>query len=59
MRALVYTAPGMVEMQERPRPELRAGQEEIAIDACAVLISRDFLVTARCESRRWFSAMSW
>ncbi len=36
MRALVYTAPGMVEMQERPRPELRAGQEEIAIEVAGV-----------------------
>jgi len=36
MRALVYTAPGKVEMQERPRPELRAGEEEIAIAVAGV-----------------------
>ena len=36
MRALVFTAPGKVEMQECLRPELRAGQEEIAVDVAGV-----------------------
>jgi len=36
MRALVYTAPGKVEVQERPRPESRAGEQEIAVDAAGV-----------------------
>lgn len=36
MRALVYTAPGKVEMQERPRPELRAEEKEIAVDVAGV-----------------------
>jgi len=36
MRALVYTAPGKVEMQEHPRPELRAGEEEIAVEVAGV-----------------------
>lgn len=36
MRALVYTAPGKVEIEERPRPETRPGEEEIAIDFAGV-----------------------
>jgi 2-desacetyl-2-hydroxyethyl bacteriochlorophyllide A dehydrogenase len=36
MRALVYTAPGKVEMEERPRPELHPGDEEIAIEFAGV-----------------------
>lgn len=32
MRALVYVAPELVEMQERPRPVLRAGEEEIRVE---------------------------
>src|SRR5579871_255863 len=36
MRALVYTAPGKVEIEERPRPEPRPGEEEIAIDFAGV-----------------------
>lgn len=36
MRALVYTAPGRVEMQERPRPAVLPGEEEIAIQMAGV-----------------------
>jgi 2-desacetyl-2-hydroxyethyl bacteriochlorophyllide A dehydrogenase len=36
MRALVYTAPGQVEMQEQPRPSPLAGDEEIAIQVAGV-----------------------
>ncbi len=36
MRALVYTAPGKVEMQERRRPELQNGEEEIAVEVAGV-----------------------
>ena len=36
MRALVYTAPGKVEMEQRPRPEPRQGEEEIAIEVAGV-----------------------
>lgn len=36
MRALVYTAPGQVEMQERPRPTLSSEEEEIAIQVAGV-----------------------
>jgi 2-desacetyl-2-hydroxyethyl bacteriochlorophyllide A dehydrogenase len=36
MRALVYTAPGKVEMEQRPRPEIQAGEEEIAIEVAGV-----------------------
>ncbi len=36
MRALVYTAPGQVEMQEQPRPSALAGDEEIAIQVAGV-----------------------
>ena len=36
MRALVYTAPGKVEMEERPRPDLQLGDEEIAIEFAGV-----------------------
>lgn len=36
MRALVYTAPGRVELDERPRPEPRPREEEIAIDFAGV-----------------------
>jgi threonine dehydrogenase-like Zn-dependent dehydrogenase len=36
MRALVYTGPGRVEMQDRPRPAALPGQEEIAIQVAGV-----------------------
>ena len=36
MRALVYTAPGKVEMEDRPRPEPRSGEEEIGIEFAGV-----------------------
>ena len=36
MRALVYTAPGKVEMEQRPRPQARSGEEEIAIEVAGV-----------------------
>jgi 2-desacetyl-2-hydroxyethyl bacteriochlorophyllide A dehydrogenase len=36
MRALVYTAPGKVELEERPRPTASAGEEEIAIEVAGV-----------------------
>jgi 2-desacetyl-2-hydroxyethyl bacteriochlorophyllide A dehydrogenase len=36
MRALVYTAPGKLEMEERPRPQAQHGEEEIAIEVAGV-----------------------
>jgi len=36
MQALVYTAPGKVELEQRPRPEPQAGEEEIAIEMAGV-----------------------
>ena len=36
MHALVYTAPGKVEMQERPRPSISAGEVEIAIEVAGI-----------------------
>ena len=36
MRALVYTAPGKVEIEERPCPQPRPGEEEIAIEFAGV-----------------------
>ena len=36
MRALVYTAPGKVEMEELPRPHAQNGEEEIAIEVAGV-----------------------
>lgn len=36
MRALVYTAPGKVEMRERPRPTTQGGDEELAIEFAGV-----------------------
>ena len=36
MRALVYTAPNQVEMQQRPRPEPQADEEEIAIEVAGI-----------------------
>jgi 2-desacetyl-2-hydroxyethyl bacteriochlorophyllide A dehydrogenase len=36
MRALVYTAPGKVELEERPRPAPSSGEEEIAIEVAGV-----------------------
>lgn len=36
MRALVYIAPGKVEMEERPRPTPRTGDEEVAIEFAGV-----------------------
>ena len=36
MRALVYTAPGKVELEERPRPAASSGEEEIAIEVAGV-----------------------
>jgi 2-desacetyl-2-hydroxyethyl bacteriochlorophyllide A dehydrogenase len=36
MRALVYTAPGKVKMDERPRPQAQNGEEEIGIEVAGV-----------------------
>ena len=36
MKALVYTAPGKVELEQRPRPEPQIGEEEIAIEVAGV-----------------------
>ena len=36
MRALVYTAPGKVDLEQRPRPEPHNGEEEIAIEVAGV-----------------------
>src|SRR5262249_15546048 len=36
MRALVYTAPGKVEMQDPRRPTLQAGEREVAIEFAGV-----------------------
>lgn len=36
MRALVYTAPSRVEIEERPRPAPLAGEEELAIEVAGV-----------------------
>ncbi len=36
MRSLVYTAPGRVELERRPRPEPQNGEEEIAIEVAGV-----------------------
>ena len=36
MQALVYTAPGGVELEQRPRPEPQKGEEEIAIEVAGV-----------------------
>lgn len=36
MRALVYTAPGRVQMEERPRPAVLPGEEEISIQVAGV-----------------------
>lgn len=36
MRALVYTAPGKVEMEQRLQPKAREGEEEIAIEVAGV-----------------------
>jgi 2-desacetyl-2-hydroxyethyl bacteriochlorophyllide A dehydrogenase len=36
MRALVYTAPGRVELEERPRPTVLPGEEEISIQVAGV-----------------------
>jgi 2-desacetyl-2-hydroxyethyl bacteriochlorophyllide A dehydrogenase len=36
MQALVYIAPGKVELEQRPRPEPQAGEEEIAIEMAGV-----------------------
>jgi 2-desacetyl-2-hydroxyethyl bacteriochlorophyllide A dehydrogenase len=36
MRALVYTAPGKVQLEERPRPETQKEEEEIAIEVAGV-----------------------
>ena len=36
MRALVYTAPGKVELEGRPRPEPKTGEEEIAVEVAGV-----------------------
>ena len=36
MRALVYTAPGTVEMQDRPRPSLSGNEVEIRIEAAGI-----------------------
>ncbi len=36
MKALVYTAPGKVEMEERPRPSPQGGEDEIAIEVAGI-----------------------
>src|SRR5579863_6939523 len=36
MRALVYTAPGQVAMEERPRPSAAPGESEIAVLAAGI-----------------------
>src|SRR5437660_11591562 len=36
MRALVYTAPGKVELEQRSRPEPQSGEEEIAVEVAGV-----------------------
>lgn len=36
MKALVYTAPGKVEIENRPRPSLQAGESEIAIEVAGI-----------------------
>ena len=36
MRALVYTSPGRVELEERPRPTVLPGEEEISIQVAGV-----------------------
>lgn len=36
MRALVYTAPGKVELEQRARPDPQKGEEEIAIEVAGV-----------------------
>ena len=36
MRALVYTAPGKVELEQRPRPAPQEGEAEIAIDVAGI-----------------------
>jgi 2-desacetyl-2-hydroxyethyl bacteriochlorophyllide A dehydrogenase len=36
MRALVYTAPHRVAMEDRPRPRAEAGEVEIAVDAAGI-----------------------
>jgi threonine dehydrogenase-like Zn-dependent dehydrogenase len=36
MRALVYTGSGLVEMQERPRPNPRSGELEVRIEAAGI-----------------------
>jgi 2-desacetyl-2-hydroxyethyl bacteriochlorophyllide A dehydrogenase len=36
MKALVYTAPGKVELEQRSRPEPQIGEEEIAIEVAGV-----------------------
>jgi 2-desacetyl-2-hydroxyethyl bacteriochlorophyllide A dehydrogenase len=36
MRALVYTAPGKVELEGRPRPAPKTGEEEISIEVAGV-----------------------
>ena len=36
MRALVYTAPGKLELEERPRPTPQKGETEIAVDVAGI-----------------------
>jgi len=36
MRALVYTAPNKVEMQDQPRPKAQRGEEEIAVEVAGI-----------------------
>ena len=36
MRALVYTAPGKVEMEDQPRPSRQPGEAEIAVEAAGI-----------------------
>jgi 2-desacetyl-2-hydroxyethyl bacteriochlorophyllide A dehydrogenase len=36
MRALVYTAPGKVQIEQRPRPEIQGREQEIAIEVAGI-----------------------
>ena len=58
MRALVYTAPNRVEMEERPRPAPGSGEVELAIDlrVFAAPMSQASSATVRAANRRSSSA---
>jgi len=55
MKALVYTEPGRVTLEERPRLKPESGEVEISIELAGVCGSdiSGFLGTAREENRRW------